>query len=106
MIALNPVEQNIDKVTLVSSNLYATGAHEHHTYVIMKNGGPSLSSFTIDGVQIQSSQLQTHPNIAGYSYLYLSNVTQGYHRISADSVFNAIADGYEPADGCNCGLPF
>ncbi|HEV7783041.1 MAG TPA: IgGFc-binding protein, partial [Chitinophagaceae bacterium] len=39
MIVLNPVEQNINKVTLVSSPLTVAGTHHHHLHVIMRNGG-------------------------------------------------------------------
>lgn len=43
MIVLNPVEQNIDKVTLVSTNLVNAPA-QHHIHVIMRNGGKKFSS--------------------------------------------------------------
>ena len=54
MIVLNPVEQNINNVTLVSSNLYAmpTPPHEHHIHAIMRNGGTGISSFKLDGASI------------------------------------------------------
>lgn len=92
MIVLNPVEQNIDKVTLVSTNLVNAPA-QHHIHVIMRNGGTGISSFKIDGVTPAGSWVP-HPADANYSYLYLNNVTQGYHRITSDSGFNAIAYGY------------
>ena len=101
MIVLNPVEQNIDKVTLVSSNLYAPQTnmpHEHHIHVIMKNGGTGISSFTFDGTAVPASSWLAHPNAPGYSYLYLTNVSQGYHRLSSDSGFNALAYGYGNAE--------
>ena len=92
MIVLNPVEQNIDKVTLVSSNLVGANP-QHHIHVIMHNGGTGTSSFRIDGT-IPSGSWITHSADPDYSYLYLGNVTQGYHRLSSDSGFNAIAYGY------------
>jgi PKD repeat protein len=101
MIVLNPVEQNIDKVTLVSSNLYAPQnqfPHQHHIHVIMRNGGTGISSFTLDGTPVSSSLWVQHPNDPNYSYLYLNNVTQGYHRLASDSGFNAIAYGYGDAE--------
>lgn len=100
MIILNPVEQNIDKVTLVNSNLYANTppAHQHHIHVIMRNGGTGTSSFTIDGSTVPASSWTTHPSDPNYSYLYLSNVSQGYHRLASDSGFNAIAYGYAGAE--------
>lgn len=92
MIMLNPVEQNIDKVTLVSSNLLAAGP-QHHIHVIMRNGGTGQSSFKIDGVAPSGVWTQ-HPFDSDYSYLYLNNVSQGYHTLVSDSGFNAIAYGY------------
>jgi gliding motility-associated-like protein len=97
MIMLNPVEQNIDKVTLVSSNLVASPP-QHHIHVIMKNGGTGISSFTLDGNPVPAASWTVHPRDPSYSYIYLSNVTQGYHRLVSDSGFNAIAYGYAPAE--------
>lgn len=97
MIMLNPVEQNIDKVTLVSSNLVASPP-QHHIHVIMKNGGTGISSFTLDGIPVPASQWVVHPQDPNYSYVYLHNVSQGYHRLVSDSGFNAIAYGYAPAE--------
>lgn len=93
MIVLNPVEQNIDKVTLVSSNLVNSNAAQHHIHVIMHNGGTGISSFTVDGAAPSGTWI-THSADPNYSYLYLNNVMQGYHRLSSDSGFNAIAYGY------------
>jgi len=103
MIVLNPVEQNIDKVTLVSSNLYAptnppNQPHQHHMHVIMRNGGTGISSFSLDGVPVSSGLWVAHPSDLNYSYLYLNNVSQGYHRLTSDSGFNAIAYGYGSAE--------
>ncbi len=102
MIILNPVEQNINDVTLVNSNLFAASTtqypHQHHIHVIMKNGGTSISSFQLDGVKVAPSLWTVHPSDPTYSYLYLANVNQGYHRISSDSGFNALAYGYANAE--------
>jgi gliding motility-associated-like protein len=102
MIILNPVEQNINNVTLVNSNLFAPSTnqypHQHHIHVIMKNGGTGISSFQLDGTNVSSSLWTKHPSDPTYSYLYLSNVSQGYHRISSDSGFNALAYGYANAE--------
>jgi gliding motility-associated-like protein len=95
MIVLNPVEQNIDKVTLVSTSLVA-GGPQHHMHVIMRNGGTGQSSFKMDGIP-RSGWVQ-HPADPNYSYLYLSNVAQNYHTLSSDSGFNAIAYGYASAE--------
>jgi len=102
MIMLNPVEQNIDKVTLVNSNLYAAVtqqfSHQHHIHVIMRNGGTGISSFKLDGLPVPASSWITHPADPSYSYLYLANVTQGYHNLVSDSGFNALAYGYANAE--------
>lgn len=100
MIVLNPVEQNIDKVTLVSTNLANTSQnppHQHHIHVIMRNGGTGLSSFKFDGVPVTTGWIP-HPSDPNYSYLYLANVSQGYHTLSSDSGFNALAYGYAGAE--------
>lgn len=98
MIILNPVEQNLSKVTLVSSNLVATANRQHHLHVIMPNEGTGISSFKLDGNPVPSTSWVKHPGNPLYSYLYLSNVTQGYHTLSADSGFNALAYGYAAAE--------
>jgi gliding motility-associated-like protein len=102
MIMLNPVEQNIDKVTLVSSNLAAAPTsqypHQHHIHAIMKNGGTGISSFKLDGVTVPATSWVVHPSDASYSYLYMSNVTQGFHKLSSDSGFIATAYGYANAE--------
>ncbi|MBI5857382.1 MAG: PKD domain-containing protein [Sphingobacteriales bacterium] len=92
MIALNPVEQNISNVTLVSSNLVATPP-EHHLHVILKNAGSAISSFRLDNAVPPGSWV-THPANPAYSYLYLANVAQGYHTLTSDSGFLALAYGY------------
>ena len=97
MIVLNPVEQNISKVTLVSSNLVA-GNQQHHIHLIIPNGGTAISSFLLDNQPIPAGSWVVHPGNPAYSYAYLSNVTQGYHTLSSDSGFNALAYGYASAE--------
>ena len=97
MIILNPVEQNINNVTLVSSNLVSTGP-QHHMHVIMRNGGTGISTFRLDGGSISPALWSIHPVDPNYSYLYLSNVTQGFHTLTSDSGFNALAYGYANAE--------
>jgi gliding motility-associated-like protein len=98
MIMLNPVEQNINNVTLVSSNLAATTNQQHHLHVIMRNGGTGISSFKLDGNAVSPASWVTHPGDPAYSYLYLPNVSQGYHKLTCDSGFNALAYGYADAE--------
>src|SRR6188768_2990774 len=97
MIILNPVEQNISDVTLVSSNLVA-GQPQHHLHVIMRNGGTGISSFKLDGANVSPASWVIHPGDPSYSYLYLPNVAQGYHTLKSDSGFNALAYGYASAE--------
>jgi gliding motility-associated-like protein len=97
MIVLNPLEQNISKVTLVSSNLVATPP-QHHIHVIIPNGGTGISSFRLDNNTIPASSWVVHPQNPAYSYAYLANVTQGFHTIKSDSGFNALAYGYANAE--------
>ncbi|HEY6503760.1 MAG TPA: PKD domain-containing protein [Chitinophagaceae bacterium] len=98
MIMLNPVEQNIDRVTLVSSNLVAAATpqypHQHNIHAIMKNGGTGISSFKLDGNPVPIGSWAVHPADPAYSYLYMNSVSQGYHTLSSDSGFNATAYGY------------
>jgi gliding motility-associated-like protein len=102
MIMLNPVEQNIDKVTLISSNLVAQSTtqypHEHHIHAIMRNGGTGISSFKLDGNPVPAGSWTVHPYDPAYSYLYMNNVAQGYHTLSSDSGFNATAYGFANAE--------
>jgi gliding motility-associated-like protein len=97
MIMLNPVEQNINKVTLVNSPLTATGTHLHNIHVIMKNSGAAISSFRFDGA-VPAAAWTVHPQDANYSYLYLANVAAGNHTLYSDSGFNALAYGYANAE--------
>jgi hypothetical protein len=95
MIMLNPVEQNINNVTLVSSNLAAPSNQQHHLHVIMRNGGTGISSFKLDGVPISPASWVHH----GIQYsIYMPNVSQGYHKLTCDSGFNGLAYGYADAE--------
>ena len=98
MIILNPVEQNINKVTLVNSPLTINGAHQHHIHAIIRTGGTAQSSFTLDGAPVPIGNWVTHNADPNYAYVYLSNIAQGNHTIYSDSGFNAIAYGYGSAE--------
>jgi gliding motility-associated-like protein len=102
MIILNPVEQNINRVTLVNSPLTIgqnppNQPHQHHIHVIMRNGGTGQSSFTLDGAVVPAALWTIHPQDPNYSYLY-RQVSQGNHSLYSDSGFNAIAYGYGSAE--------
>ncbi|MBL7733776.1 MAG: hypothetical protein JNM88_21575, partial [Chitinophagaceae bacterium] len=98
MIVLNPVEQNINRVTLVNSPLTASGTHIHNLHVIMRNTGTAQTSFRYDGNPVPVGSWTVHPQDANYSYLYLPNVAVGNHTLASDSGFNALAYGYAPAE--------
>ncbi len=97
MILLNPVEQNISDVTLVSSNLVA-GGPQHHIHVVSKNAGTALNNFLFDGNAVPRSSWTTVPGDPTYSYIYFNNISQGYHTLSSDTGFNALAYGYANAE--------
>ncbi|WP_462254539.1 PKD domain-containing protein [Ferruginibacter sp.] len=97
MIVLNPVEQNINNVTLISSNLTVAGVHLHNLHIVMKNSGTAISSFRYDGTFIPAASWTPHPQDANYSYLYLS-VGETSHTLVSDSGFNALAYGYGNAE--------
>ncbi|MBL0202073.1 MAG: gliding motility-associated C-terminal domain-containing protein [Chitinophagaceae bacterium] len=101
MVILNPVEQNIADVTLISTGQLTNTpiTPEHYVHVIMKNAGTALSSFQFDGGPIPPlSAWVTHPQDPAYSYLYLDNISETSHSLKSDSGFNAIAYGYANAE--------
>lgn len=95
MIVLNPVEQNISDVTLVSTNRLAGSAasHQHNLHIIMRNSGTGISSFRFDG-GIPAASWVIHPQDPNYSYLYLGSISETSHTLTSDSGFNALAYGY------------
>ena len=49
-------------------------------------------------IPVSPASWVTHPGDPTYSYLYLPNVSQGYHKLTSDSGFNALAYGYADAE--------
>lgn len=98
MIVLNPVEQNINRVTLVNSPLTISGAHQHNIQVIIHKGGTAQTSFRFDGAPVPIFNWVDHPQDPNYAYLYLKNVTSGNHTLYSDTGFNALAYGYGNAE--------
>lgn len=100
MIVLNPVEQNISKVTLISSNLTgAASGHQHNLHVVIRNSGTGISSFRFDGAPLPATSVWTvHPQDANYSYVYIPNIGETSHSLQSDSGFNALAYGYANAE--------
>jgi gliding motility-associated-like protein len=86
MIYLNPLEQNLDKVTLFSSRFSVILAH--YVNVVIKTS--AVSTFRLDGVAY--NQFTAMPGTA-YSYAQIP-VSEGTHNIKAAEGFNAIAYGF------------
>ena len=103
VIYLSPVEQNINDITF-NSNLLVAATPQHHVTVIIPNGGTALSSFRIDGA-VPAVPFIVHPQDPSYSYIKISGLALGQHRMRSDSGFNALAYGYANAEsyGYNAG---
>ena len=103
VIYLSPVEQNIEKVLWnATPNFNIT---EHYYNVVIQNSGTAISSFKLDGVNVNPSAFTVHPQDAGYSYISAQLTSSGVHSIESDSGFNAIAYGFGNAEsyGYNAG---
>lgn len=92
MIYLNPLEQNIDNVTLYSTGDYAIAVH----FINVVIETVAVGSFKLDDVDVSSS-FSPVPGQPNYSYAQLK-VLRGVHNISADAGFNAVAYGFGEAE--------
>jgi gliding motility-associated-like protein len=98
MVALNPIEQTLNNITVMSArnNLTPpnTNIANHYLNIIFKTA--TLGSLQIDGAPPTATPLP----IAGTAYSYLqqdvtaSTITNPAHRITSDSGFICIAYGY------------
>ena len=88
MIFLNPIEQNIEKITVYSSPYFDIQAH----FINVIIDASAASGFTLDGLNYGSA-FQPVPSDPRYAYAQLS-VTDGVHTLTADKGFNAIAYGF------------
>lgn len=90
MVILNPVEQNINDITIFSSTLQQISQRYLSVYIQTAASG----SFRINNVPPVSNFLPM-PGAPGYSYLVenLTNLANPSFRLTADSGFNAIAYG-------------
>jgi gliding motility-associated-like protein len=90
MVILNPTEQNINDISIFSSNLQVINSKFLTVYI------PTVAapSFRINNVPPTSNFVPMVPN-NGYSYLVenLTSLTNPSFRLTADSGFNAIAYG-------------
>ena len=89
MIYLNPLEQNIDHVTLYSTDKYKI----LNGFINVVIPTTAASSFTLDGVS-QASSFAPVPGNTAYSYAQLSVSVPNTHTIAASQGFNAIAYGF------------
>ena len=92
MIFLNPIEQNIESITLYSANQFLIVSH--FINVVIETA--FVSSFKLDNAA-QSASFAPVPGAPEYSYAQLS-VGAGVHNLSADKGFNAIAYGFGSAE--------
>lgn len=92
MIFLNPVEQNIDNITLYSTNEF--NILTHFINIVIETS--AVNSFQLDGAN-KSSAFSIVPNDPNYSFAQLT-VTQGVHNLQASKGFNAIAYGFGVAE--------
>ncbi|MES3019036.1 MAG: PKD domain-containing protein [Bacteroidota bacterium] len=88
MIFLNPIEQNIENITLYSASEFAILSH--FINVVMETA--FVGSFKLDNA-VPANAFQPVPGAPGYSYAQIS-VSPGVHNLSADRGFNAIAYGF------------
>jgi len=93
MIYLNPLEQNIDHVTLYSTNKYLI----LNGFINVVIPTSAVSSFLLDGVA-QTSSFTPVPGNTAYSYAQLTAAVGATHNIAASQGFNAIAYGFGSAE--------
>ena len=108
-IYLSPIEQSISRVQWSATHSFQINPYKHWINVVIPNSGTAITSFKLDGVNINPSAFIIHPQNPFYSYAVL-NVTGSSgsntpHVVESDSGFNAIAYGYGPFEsyGYNAG---
>ncbi|OCX53755.1 hypothetical protein BEL04_05565 [Mucilaginibacter sp. PPCGB 2223] len=93
MIYLNPLEQNIDHVTLYSTDKFKI----LNGFINVVIPTAAVSSFTLDG-SLQASLFTAVPGNTAYSYAQLTVSVPNTHTIAANQGFNAIAYGFGSAE--------
>lgn len=91
VLYISPVEQNINKIIWNATENFSI--RNHYINIIIPNAGTALSTFRLDGVNINPALFSIHPQNPAYSYL-TQTVSSGQHVIESDSGFNAIAYGF------------
>jgi gliding motility-associated-like protein len=93
MVLLNPIEQNVNDITIFSSNRENIYSQSKFINVLIKN--TATASFTINGVPTGASWQSLPAPGAGYAYTKITLPdNQSTFKLSADSAFNAIAYGF------------
>ena len=93
MIFLNPLEQNIDDITVYSPSAY--DIRLHYINVVLKT--EAVASFQMDKTK-QEQYFKKVPGNEEYSYAQLPLPSAGVHHLEADEGFNAIAYGFGNAE--------
>ena len=103
VIYLSPVEQNISKVIWNATPNF--NILQHYYNVVIPKAGTAISSFKLDGINVNPSLFITHPQDPNYAYLSSRLSNSGVHIIESDSGFNAIAYGFGSTEsyGYNAG---
>ncbi|MFZ9387879.1 MAG: PKD domain-containing protein [Chitinophagaceae bacterium] len=89
MVILNPIEQNIQDITIFSSS--QQNIAQQWVNILLKT--VAVPSFRINGA-LPTAFWQTFTPLPGYSYLRQQFPSPGSYRLAADSGFNAIAYGW------------
>ena len=93
MVILNPVEQNVNNITMFSSQKENIYPDSKFVNILIKN--QATASFTINGSKPTISWIPVLPFGSGYSYSKIKLATnQSSFTFSADSGFNAMAYGF------------
>lgn len=93
MVMLNPVEQNVNDITMFSSQKENIYPDSKFINILIKD--QAINSFTINGSKPATSWKPMAPSGSGYSYAKIKMATgQSSFTLSADSGFNAMAYGF------------
>jgi gliding motility-associated-like protein len=93
MVLLNPVEQNVNDVTMFSSQKENIYPDSKFINILLKD--QATGSFTINGSKPAANWKPMLPAGSGYSYAKIKlTAGQSSFTLSADSAFNAMAYGF------------
>ena len=93
MVILNPVEQNVNDITMFSSQKENIYVDSKFINILIKS--QATSSFTVNGNKPVITWMPMAPLGSGYSYAKIKLAAgQSSFTLSADSAFNAMAYGF------------